>query len=213
MASRARNWSFIVYPESAIPSWQDSLADLHVPIAISPLHDRDKLADGSPKKPHYHVLLTFSGNKSLDQIKAISDLCSGVLPIPVESIQAYFRYLWHADNPEKAQYQQSDVVLLSGFTVQQSKADEVSVMRSIVDFVIDNNITELRTLVELSRTDFPEWFEVLFGHSNYMLIQLINSNRYSQLEANKVHSRQEDKADWVEQFNPQAVARLSGEHE
>ena len=44
-----------------------------VPGFISPLHDSDINADGEPKKPHWHVILTFKGLKSYEQVKAITD--------------------------------------------------------------------------------------------------------------------------------------------
>ena len=37
--------------------------------AISPLHDKDMNPDNTPKKPHYHVILTYSGPTSYNVVK------------------------------------------------------------------------------------------------------------------------------------------------
>lgn len=39
--SRTRNWSFIVYPESAPNNWREILQEEMTPFAVSPLHDKD----------------------------------------------------------------------------------------------------------------------------------------------------------------------------
>lgn len=39
---KARNFTFLIYPDSAPENWQAILTDLGRPVAISPLHDQDK---------------------------------------------------------------------------------------------------------------------------------------------------------------------------
>ena len=65
---RSRVWTFVCYPESVREGWRDALDDLHIAWAESPLHDKDTNADGSAKKPHWHVLLVFDGKKSYEQV-------------------------------------------------------------------------------------------------------------------------------------------------
>ena len=96
---RFRNFATIVYPESAPADWQNILADLKIPCLISPLHDRDFNPTGEPKKPHFHVLLTFEGKKSVEQIKELIRPFCGVGVEVVQSIRGYTRYLCHLDNP------------------------------------------------------------------------------------------------------------------
>ena len=117
---RFRNWTFLVYPESAPENWRDLIDNFHVQWACSPLHDSDINPDGTLKKPHFHVLLSFEGKKSFDQVKAFSDLCSGVLPIKVESLRGLVRYFAHLDNPEKYQYNICDIDCYGGFNVNDA---------------------------------------------------------------------------------------------
>lgn len=73
-------------------------------------HDKDKMPDGTPKEPHFHSILTFSNNKTIDSIaKAI-----GVEPQYVNKIKTTTKsaqlYLVHRNNPEKYQYSPTEVL-------------------------------------------------------------------------------------------------------
>ena len=112
---RTRNFATVVYPESAPSDWIDKLDQLHVAALISPLHDKDTNPSGEPKKPHYHVLLMFEGVKDYEtQVKPIFAEIGGVGREMVNSARGYARYLCHLDNPEKAQYEPSEVRCMGG---------------------------------------------------------------------------------------------------
>jgi hypothetical protein len=54
---KARYFTFLLYPESIPEDWEMKLESIGLPIAISPLHDKD-LSDVEGqkyKKAHYHV--------------------------------------------------------------------------------------------------------------------------------------------------------------
>lgn len=55
--TRTRNWSVIVYPESAPENWRQILDESHIEWIESPLHEFDTNPTGEIKKPHYHILL------------------------------------------------------------------------------------------------------------------------------------------------------------
>ena len=65
--TRTRVWTFLVYPDSAPENWRDLLDEQHIEFIVSPLHDRDINPTGEPKKPHWHLMLTFEGKKSYEQ--------------------------------------------------------------------------------------------------------------------------------------------------
>lgn len=65
---RGRSWTIIVYPDSLPKNWLELLQN--EPVAISPLHDKDVNPDGTLKKPHYHIVLNYKGNKSFISIHA-----------------------------------------------------------------------------------------------------------------------------------------------
>ena len=89
--NRKRNWVFVLYPDSAPENWREQLRDMLVPGFISPLHDKDVNADGTPKKPHWHVILTFKGLKSYEQVKAITEKLNAPAPQICKDTRAYAR--------------------------------------------------------------------------------------------------------------------------
>src|SRR5699024_12417441 len=70
---RTRNWSIIVYPESAPENRIDILQKEYVKMVVSPLHVKYVNPDDTHKKAHYHVLFMFDGVKSYNQVISIAD--------------------------------------------------------------------------------------------------------------------------------------------
>lgn len=137
--TKKRNWAFVLYPESAPGDWRDRLTQTGLQCAVSPLHDRDTNADGTPKKAHYHVILAYNGPTSYSVVRKLTqDALCGTIPQPLEQIRGYYRYLTHKDNPEKVQYDERDITTINGFNI----ADFVELTRSEVDAII----YELQTL-------------------------------------------------------------------
>ena len=92
---KKRNWAFIVYPESVVPDWIERLKQTGLPAAISPLHDKDVHEDGSPKKPHYHVLVCYNGPTSFEVVNRVTESLKALRPVAVESMSGSYPYLWH----------------------------------------------------------------------------------------------------------------------
>ena len=47
--SRTRNWTIVIYPDSAPNNWREIIDDWHIEWVESPLHENDENADGTPK--------------------------------------------------------------------------------------------------------------------------------------------------------------------
>ena len=162
--NRTRNYACIVYPESAPENWRDIVAALHIPILISPLHDRDTMPDGSPKKEHYHLIALFQSVKSRRQAEEIFKSFSGIGAEAVNCVTAYARYLVHLDNPEKAQYSKEDVVALSGANfeaVSYIPDDDLKIIQDMIRFIRDNQIISFSRFVDLCTDNNPEWLKIL----------------------------------------------------
>ena len=177
---RKRNWSFIVYPDSAPDNWQSILANYHVPFIISPLHSKDKNDDGTFKKPHYHTLMLFPGKKSYSQVKAITDKLSSPVPQTVVSVKGLVRYFAHLDNPEKAQYDVREIKGFCGANVDAyltiSRSTRRTILKDITKYILEYHVTSLSTLVQeaLNRDD-DQWFSVITDTNTWYLNMLINS--------------------------------------
>lgn len=181
--TRAKDWTFIVYPESAPENWRSILADkLQVKAIISPLHDKDILDDveQTPKKAHYHVILRFDNQKSFNQIKEITDLLNQPIPQKVKSIEGAVRYLIHADSPDKAQYNQADIEVIGNIDLdryfKKTAIQKDELTAEIMDYICDNDITELADLLDYSRRENIEWFRHLCSNA-YLIDKYITSRR------------------------------------
>lgn len=177
-AARKRVWAFIVYADSAKEGWRDKLADQHVQIFISPYHDRDVNPDGTPKKPHWHVLVMFNSPHTEAQAQELSNLCSGVKVQQVKDVVGMSRYLCHLDNPEKAQYSVSDVVALGGadyLEKVQKAADTDAALSEMMDWCIDQGCFSFFRLSNFARRDRPDWFRVLSSSRTVFLTAWLKS--------------------------------------
>lgn len=166
---KKRNWTTIVYPDSVKEGWIDELQQTGLEVAISPLHDKDINPTGEVKKPHYHVILCYPGPQTFKMVKELSDtILSGVIPKPIESIRGMYRYLTHKDNPDKAQYKESDIILLNGFDpgAVLSNADEAAIKQLVVIYIKDNHIFEYSDLIDkLLIEDNPDLYHVASQHT------------------------------------------------
>ena len=182
-SERKRDWTFIVYPDSAPDNWQLILNKLHICFGVSPLHQADFNGDGSEKKAHWHVYLKFSGLKSYEQIKEISDSVHGSFPIPVRDPIGLIRYFIHLDNPEKAQYDPSDIKSFGGFdkfvedAFSFKTSDINSLMNEIQDFIVERQISEYEDLWGFT-AEHPQWRYVLNMYNCNSIFRLLNSIRY-----------------------------------
>lgn len=161
---RVRNFATVVYPESAPDMWEEILKDYHIQGFISPLHDKDVSADGTPKKPHYHVMLMFEGKKSDDQVKEIFDSIGGVGLLHIESIRGYARYLIHIDDPNKAQYSEDDVISICGadyYGICSLAIDKYRVIGEIINFIQEKQISSYRQLLLYCRDNRYDWFRIV----------------------------------------------------
>lgn len=177
--ARYRNWTFLVYEDSAPSNWIEILRDeLKLLFVVSPYHQFDHNEDGTSKKPHWHVVLPFEGNKSYDQVKDISNHCSGVEVIPVKSMPGMVQYLIHKNNPEKFQYKKEDIQTFGvdieqyfGLTSSQMQAEA----SKMVQFIYDNNITEFSEFAKIVHDISTDWEYVLMNrNTSYFKALLYN---------------------------------------
>lgn len=182
---KKRNWAFVVYPESAPEDWRERLQKSGLQCAISPLHDKDANPDGEPKKPHYHVILVYGSPTTYNNVKALTNGQLGqTVPQPLEQVRGYYRYLTHADNPEKAQYSAGDIQLINGFDirdfVEMTKSEVSKYCRELLTFIRDNDIMEYADLLDIlldGGEATADLFDVASSHTLF-LTKYIASRRY-----------------------------------
>lgn len=186
---KKRNWAFLLYPESAPSNWMDIIQQTGLPCVISPLHDKDVNADGTLKKPHYHVVLIYSGPTTYSVVQAFTESLNQPIPQALDSIKGYYRYLTHKDNPEKAQYDESEIKTLNGFNIAdytELTRSEISKIKSnIQKFIRENDITEYAQLMDYLQDDEMN-IEYDIASSNTMFFDRYISSRRHTIENAKV---------------------------
>ena len=176
--ARKRNFATVIYPESAPENWREILAGYFVPAFVSPLHDKDVNATGDPKKAHHHVMVMFEGKKSDEQVKTMFDSIGGVGLERVESLRGYARYLCHLDNPEKAQYNPSDVVSMNGSDYSYTigiVADKYKAVREMIAFCKANQIVSYAELLEYASAEQDTWFRLLCDSGTVVMKEYLKS--------------------------------------
>nr|CRY97516.1 hypothetical protein [uncultured prokaryote] len=179
--TRTRNFATVVYPESAPEGWQDILARHCVPAFISPLHDRDVNPTGEPKKPHYHVMLMFDGKKSVEQVTEVFTSIGGVGCEVVKSMRGYARYLCHLDNPEKAQYETSNVRSIAADYIGTIglAIDKYVAIGEMQDFCEKYDVVSFYALSKYARSERSDWHRILCDCGAVYMREYLQSRKWS----------------------------------
>lgn len=178
--SKNRVWWFVAYPDSLPPDWKNLLDYEMLPLAVSPLHDRDVNDDGTQKKPHYHILCRYDGPTTYNHVLELTRRFNATIPKTPKSFVAAYEYLTHKNHPDKAQYSSDDIIHMNGFVVPTREGDvKVDVRRDICAFIFKSQITEMYQLMQkaLNDPDCSQWLTVIANNSYFFNAQL-RSNRY-----------------------------------
>lgn len=148
---KKRNWTFVLYPESAPSDWKEQLRQSGLLCAVSPLHDRDTNPTGEPKKPHHHIILVYAGPTTYNAVAKFTSRLNSTIPQDLESVRGLYRYFTHKDNPEKAQYEERDILCLNGFNigdlVELTKSEVNEIKFRILQIIRDADLNEYCDLI------------------------------------------------------------------
>ncbi|WP_301082465.1 replication protein [Thomasclavelia cocleata] len=162
---KARYFTFLLYPESIPEDWEMKLESIGVPIAISPLHNKDKsIVEGQEyKKEHYHVIYVAKNPVTVDSISKkvksiLGDKSLSHVQIIRQSIENVYLYLTHESKDaiakNKYKYNKKDIKLINNFDIDRYvslDAEDKDEMLNVVCDLIDDyglaNIRELRRFI------------------------------------------------------------------
>ena len=135
-------------------NWKQRLQLSGLQYAISPLHDKDKLEDGSgkTKKPHYHVIVCYGSPTTYNNVKSLTDSLNSPIPQALEQVRGYYRYLTHKDNPEKYQYDEKEIQTGGGFNiadfVELSKNEITEIVFKLQSLIREQDLTEYEAFMD-----------------------------------------------------------------
>lgn len=198
---KARNWWAIVYPESAPENWRDKLNDMFITWVASPLHDKDLNEDGSLKKPHYHVIIIFDNTYTYSYASDIFAEINAVFPdlaskVIVKQISKAVKYLYHENAKEKASYDKKEITCSEDFviekyeeqpTLEELKQRDREIWYEILDYIKENDVTELSDLIYYARWNSDEWSDFI-RHKTIAIAYHINSVRNIKEKKEKAQS-------------------------
>lgn len=167
---KARYFTFLLYPESVPDDWQEKLAEIGQPLAISPLHDKDLNADGTLKKPHWHVIYIASNPVTADSVRKriqrnLGNQSVALVQIIATTVENTFLYFTHetqdAIAKNKTLYNAKDIKFLNNFDIDRyivlDVEDKDDILNDICDLIDEQglaNIRELRRFVKTHGTEY-----------------------------------------------------------
>lgn len=158
---KARYFTFLLYPESIPNDWSQRLELMGVPIAISPLHDKDKsnVEGQTYKKAHYHVVYVAKNPVTTDSVRKRIQRVLGAksvskVQIVVQSMENMYLYLTHESKDaiakNKHKYSKRDITLLNNFDIDRyitlNVEDKGDMLNDVCDLIDDHNLANMREL-------------------------------------------------------------------
>lgn len=181
--TKARYFSFLIYPESIPSDWQECLEKLGLSMAVSPLHDCDEKKDKATwdnnndliingkhyKKPHYHVLYIAKNPVTVESVRNKIKRALGVKAVShieiVDSVENTFRYLTHESKDAIAKhkhiYAKSDITYINDFDIDRYVTLDENQKRELRNNLLDMirkehivNVVHLFSFLEKHGTEY-----------------------------------------------------------
>lgn len=176
---KGRDWTFIVYPESAPVSWREILNDTHLRWVESPLHDKDINPDGEIKKAHWHILLIYDGPVNIVAVNKITSKINAPVPQKISSAKGLVRYMIHLDNPEKFQYSRSDIKGHNGADVasyfELTATNKLMIMKDIIRYIYENEVDNYSDFLMYCIENKDDWFDVAINSNTIAINKMIDA--------------------------------------
>ena len=201
---KSRYWAFIYYEDSPIKNPKEKLIELGARALISPWHDQDINEDtGELKKKHKHIILVYEGPTAERPVKKITDIFNSPRPIRQVNLKGAVLYLTHTNNPEKAQYKQTDIELVGYDTLQEVIDLTASAERSLITTIMKdlkiNNISEYWDLVNYyGKQGLIYEFDYIVNHTMFWT-KLLDSKRNKEIQTFKKYQEYEKEKDMKKQ--------------
>ncbi|RZM53900.1 replication protein RepB, partial [Klebsiella pneumoniae] len=147
---KARYITFLLYPESIPEDWEMKLESIGLPIAISPLHDKDlsEVEVQKYKKAHYHVIYVAKNPVTADSVRykikqILGPKSVAMVQIVVQGMENIYLYLTHESKDAIAQnkrvYDKRDIKLLNNFDIDRyitlDVADKDDLLNDVCDLI------------------------------------------------------------------------------
>lgn len=210
-AIMGRHFVYVVYPESAPADWIEQLKQTGLSFVVSPLHDKDIDPTGQPKKPHYHVIVSWGNTTTYRAARGLCDKLQCPRPQALKSPNAMYRYLTHKDNPDKYQYEEQPVTY-NGWIRPLNAADVVQLKREIWGLVYTEDCQEYGELMMVCAEHGSEYFDVASSHTMFFS-KICDGYRHAPVRTLKRRYSMLDEGTEKEQVYMTLLKYIGGENE
>ena len=158
---KARYFTFLIYPESIPADWEMKLELLGVPVAVSPLHDKDlsNLEDQKYKKAHYHVIYVARNPVTAESVRlkikrSLGEKSVALVQIVIQSLDNMYLYLTHESKDaiakNKVKYSKKDIKLINNFDIDRyitlDVEDKDDMLNEVCDMIDEHDLANMREL-------------------------------------------------------------------
>ena len=215
---KSRNFTFLLYPDGeGFPSdWEERLEKIGVPIAISPLHNKDKdRKNGGLLKPHYHGIYIANSPVTAESVRnklravlSSEDMeCKAVARVQIvyESLESMYLYLTHeskdAIKKNKYRYDKADIKHISNFDIEryitidvETKNQTLKSLLQIIRAYSIPNILDLHDFVEENGMDYGIDMNLFLStiESKSSILRLYFDGAYQRSKRGEVKKDRED---------------------
>lgn len=189
--TRHRNWQMLLYLDSCAEDWKEYLIEMGVCWIASPLHDKDMNDDGTLKKPHHHLYVTYDGKTTYKQVcDDVANPIGAVFPdldsaVVIKDMKTAIAYLTHDGFEGKALYSQALITKSPSFDIdrftQITENEQDNILFEIIDYIEEFDVIELRDLILYTRYNNNDWFRVI-KHKTIFFNHYITSKRNKEKE-------------------------------
>lgn len=147
------------------------------------LHDKDynemaspqlytdiTLEPGQAKKSHYHWIFAFPNTTTAKHAtEVILSITNGLVPIALSNIKGAYAYFIHKYDPEKYQYDSSEIQMFNGFAPENyfslDAGEEDAATIAIENIIDDKGFEEYSSLVQFLRINHPDLARFITRHT------------------------------------------------
>ena len=174
--TKARNFGFLLYPDSIPNDWKEKLESLGVSMAVSPLHDMDEKKDKDTwnssdvirngkhyKKPHYHVIYIARNPVTIESVRNKIKRKLGNSSVAhveiLDYIKGSYEYLTHESKDAIAKnkhiYDKKDILNINDFDIDRyitlDESQKRELKNLLLDIVDDYNLVNTKDLMAFIR--------------------------------------------------------------
>lgn len=167
--------------------WIEQLQNTGLSFVVSPLHYKDENPDGTMKKPHWHIIISWSNTTTYRSARALTEnILHCPLPQLLKAVNGMYRYLTHADNPEKHQYNKPDEKprCYNGWQRPLDDNDVIELKRKIRLLIYTEDCEEYGELLSVCATLENEYFDVA-SRNTFFFDKLCSSYRHNPIKCLK----------------------------